>query len=70
MAMPFVQGHLRNSRLSVEIQSRCAHCDEPIHLVVDNELSYTIGRGSPEPLVFEPHVDWSTFAEPTIVDGY
>jgi hypothetical protein len=65
-----VQGHLRNSRLEVEIKSTCAHCGEVIELVVDSELNYRIEKGGPSPLVFEPEIDWSTFKDPNIIDGY
>ena len=70
MASPFVQGHLRDQFLEVEIRSACAQCGEPIVLVVDSNLEYRIVRGAPSILVFEPSVDWSTFPDPTIIDGY
>jgi len=39
-------------------------------LVVDSGLNCCIERGGPNPLVFEPDVDWSTFPDPNIIDGY
>jgi hypothetical protein len=65
-----VQGHLRNRHLTVEIHSSCAHCGDAIELVVDSELDYRVTAGGPSPLVFEPDIDWSTFQDPTIIDGY
>ena len=65
-----MQGHLRQSPLEVEIKTTCAHCDQPIELVIDSELSYRIEKGGPSPLVFEPEIDWSTFKDPNIIDGY
>jgi hypothetical protein len=65
-----VQGHLRNDFLEVEIRTTCAHCGEPMVLVVDSELGFRIERGGPEPLIFEPRVDWSTFKDSDIIDGY
>jgi hypothetical protein len=65
-----VQGHLRKSSLEVEITSTCAHCGQPIELIVDSELDYRIRKGGPKPLVFGPEIDWSTFKDPTIIDGY
>jgi hypothetical protein len=38
--------------------------------VVDSRLNYRIVRGEPGLLVFEPEIDWSTFKDPTIIDGY
>jgi hypothetical protein len=67
---PFVKGHLRTSRLEAEIRSTSAHCGEAIGLVVNSELNYRITRGGPAPLVCEPEIDWATFSEPSIFDGY
>ena len=54
----------------MEIRTRCAHCNRPIHLVVDSELKYHVKDGGAHPLVFEPDVDWGEFEEPTIINGY
>jgi len=54
----------------VEIKTSCAHCGDPIELVVDSDLNHRIERGGSSPLVFEPDVDWSRFEDPTIIDGY
>ena len=70
MATPFVQGRLRDRDLEVEIRTVCAHFGDPMVLAVDSELRHRVERGGPNPLVFEPTVDWSTFSEPTIIDGY
>lgn len=70
MATPFVQGHLRNNALDVEIHTTCAHCGETMEFVVSSELDYRVVRGGKSPLVFEPEIDWSEFKEPTIIDGY
>ena len=65
-----MQGHLRQRFLEVEIRTACAHCGEAMVLVVDSELNYRIEKGGPQPLVFEPAINWETFPDPTIVDGY
>jgi hypothetical protein len=65
-----VQGHLRKSPLEVEIKSTCAHSGEAIELLVDSELNFRIQKGGPSPLVFEPEIDWSSFTDPNIIDGY
>jgi len=54
----------------VEIKTSCAHCGDPIELIVDSDLKYGIARGGPSPLVFEPDVNWNEFKDPTIIDGY
>ena len=67
MAAPFVEGRLRDETLTIEIRSRCAHCDRDITISVDSELQYD---APPEVLVFEPRVDWSKFREPNIIHHY
>jgi hypothetical protein len=54
----------------VEIRSTCAHCGDVIELVVDSDLNYRIEHGGPNPLVFEPEIDWNKFKDPNIIDGY
>ena len=41
-----------------------------MELSIDNELSCRIVKGGPNPLIFEPEIDWSEFTDPTIIDGY
>jgi hypothetical protein len=70
MAAPFVQGRLTKKRLSVEIQTECAHCERRIRLVVGSNLKFHIEAGGVEPLLFEPEVNWSKFTDPTIIHAY
>lgn len=65
-----MQGHLRNTELTVEISTRCAYSQKPIRLAVDSQLNYRVLEGGPAPLVFEPEVDWAAFTDPSIIDGY
>jgi hypothetical protein len=65
-----VQGHLRNNPLQVKIETTCGHCGEKMELFVDSDLSYRVECGGPNPLVFEPDIDWSKFEDPNIIDGY
>jgi len=65
-----VQGLLRSAPLTVEITTTCAHCRQRMRFEVDSELSWRILEGGSSPLVFEPEVDWATFSDPNIIDGY
>jgi hypothetical protein len=65
-----VQGRLRDEELAVSIKTSCAHCDEPIHIDLDSELSWTVKESDADPLVFEPRIDWGTFRKPNIIDDY
>lgn len=67
--MPFVQGHLRNESVSVRIESECAHCDRPLQLDVDGDLSCRVAEGA-APLIFVPLVDFAKWKDPSIIDGF
>jgi hypothetical protein len=69
VATPFVQGHLLQKELSVTIRSACGHCGRPIRMEVSSDLTFSVEEGA-TPLVFEPAVDWCSFTDPTIIDGY
>ena len=70
MAVPFVQGHLRNEYVSVEIETKCRHCDQIMHITMDSDMRVSIREAEAAPLVFMPDVDWDNFAERTIIDSY
>ena len=65
-----MQGQLRGTDLSVEITTRCAHSQKPMRLIVDSRLTYDVLEGGPDPLVFEPDVDWAVFTDPNIIHRY
>lgn len=68
--MPFVQGRLRDEQLSVEIETKCAHCNQGLHLTLDSELHWSVREHDANPLVFEPDVDWQHFEGPNIIHDY
>ena len=70
MAVPFVQGHLRNEYVSVEIETKCRHCDQIMHITMDSDMRGSVREAETTPLVFMPDVDWDNFAERTIIDSY
>ncbi len=70
MAAPFVQGQLRQGPLTIQIKTSCAHCGQPILVEVNQELNYKVNTPGAGPLIFEPHLDWDTFAEPNIIHAY
>jgi len=65
-----VQGQLLKTYLSVEIKTECAHCSQPLHITLDSELKYHVNNEGAEPLVFEPHVNWQEFTDPSIINAY
>ena len=58
---------MRDEYVSVRIETECAHCGDPLHLTVDSDLTFSVEEKGARPLVFEPRVDWETFAEPNII---
>jgi len=65
-----VQGQLRNEKISVEIETCCAHCGQDLHLTLDSELKWRIREQDANPLVFEPEIDWAHFQGTTIIHDY
>jgi len=65
-----VQGRLRGEKLTIEIESECAHCGRTLHICVDSELNSQVREKGAEPLLFEPDVDWKTFKGANIIDDY
>ena len=41
-----------------------------MRIEIESELRFRVIEGGSEPLVFEPDVDWSTFAESSIINAY
>ena len=39
-------------------------------ITIDSDMKFSVCEDGAEPLVFMPHVDWETFAEPNIIDAY
>ena len=69
MATPFVQGHLRNEFVSVEIETKCKHCNQDIHITVDSAMQFSVVEHA-APLVFMPDTDWEHFNQRSIIDTY
>jgi uncharacterized metal-binding protein YceD (DUF177 family) len=65
-----VQGQLRNGKLTVQIESECAHCGEPLHLEVDSDLNYQVQTAGAAPVVYSPRVNFQMLEDPSIIDAY
>jgi hypothetical protein len=64
-----VQGQLTGTPITVEIDSACAHCGEPLHLATDGERMLSVPAGA-APLVFAPLVDFRRLRAPSIIDDF
>jgi hypothetical protein len=65
-----VQGQLRKNYVSIEVETKCRHCDQALHLTIDRNMRVSVRESGAEPLVFMPDIDWKNFAEETIIDSY
>ncbi len=65
-----MQGQLEKEFLSVEIETKCRHCDRELHLTIDSDLHITLQENDASPRLFLPDVDWARFTESTIIDTY
>lgn len=65
-----MQGRLRNELVAVEIETKCQHCAQPLHITIDSNMQVSVREQDAAPFVFMPDVDWEHFAERTIIDSY
>jgi hypothetical protein len=68
--VPFVQGQLRSEYLEFSIETQCAHCQEPIHIEIDSDLSYRVLDSACAPVIHVPLVDLRKLEEPSIIDAF
>ncbi|MBN1580221.1 MAG: hypothetical protein JXA89_05925 [Anaerolineae bacterium] len=68
--MPFVQGHLRNEKLSCTIETECGHCRQPLHIEIDSDLNYRVLEAGAKPLIHVPMADPKKLDAPSIIDGF
>ena len=68
--MPFVQGQLQNKYIEVEIETKCHHCGQGLHILLDSNMKVSVREPQAAPLVFMPDIDWEKFADRTIIDAY
>jgi hypothetical protein len=68
--VPFVQGQLRGEALSFVIETECGHCQEPLHIEIDSELSHRVVEEGADPLVYVPLLDLQSLDEPSIIDSF
>ena len=70
IAAPFVQGHLRSEPVSIEVETECVHCSQPIHLRVDSEMKVEVDPPEADPLIFTPDAETFGTEAPSIIDGF
>jgi hypothetical protein len=61
---------LLGRRLSARVRTICAISGRPLRLNIDSDVSWRVDRGSAQPLLFVPSLDWRAFRAPNIIDDY
>jgi len=67
--MPFVQGHLRHTSLTITFQTECAHCTRPLQIDIDDRLTFRAVETA-DPLVFLPLVNFEKLKDPSIIHAF
>jgi hypothetical protein len=70
IALPFVQGRLREEKLSASIQTECVDCKKPFQLKINSELNIQIITTGAYPVLFIPMVDFDRLEDPSIIDAF
>jgi hypothetical protein len=60
---------LRKEHLSVEVNSRCAHCSETLELTIDSDLNVSVHQDT-DPIVFVPEVNFFELEDPSIIEMF
>lgn len=69
-ATPFVQGQLRNEKLVVTVDSKCAHSGRSMQIEIDSDLNYHVRDEECRPIVFVPDIKISELEAPSIIDDF
>jgi hypothetical protein len=65
-----VQGRLRGEKLRVRITSECKHCARALIIEVDDDLAWKVISAEASPVLFEPDMNWDSFAGANIIHDY
>ena len=65
-----MQGQLRKEKLSFQIDTVCAHCNQAMHIEIDSDLHITAIEAGAVSLVFVPMVDFDRLKDPSIIDAF
>jgi hypothetical protein len=68
--VPFVQGRLRNEKISFVIETQCGHCQKPIRLEINSDMNYRVATAGAQPVIYAPMVDFDKLEDPSIIDGF
>ena len=70
VATPFVQGRLRNQKLSAVIETECAHCARPISIELNSDLQLRVLSQGARPVLVSPAVNFDKLKDPSIIHAF
>ena len=65
-----MQGRLRKEYVSVIVNTECAHCAQPLEIVIDSEPQFSVKEEGCEPIVFIPDVDLFKLEDESIINAF
>ncbi|MEW5733434.1 MAG: hypothetical protein AB1921_01190 [Thermodesulfobacteriota bacterium] len=54
----------------MRVNTSCAHCGEPMELVIDQDMNLSGPCTDPSPVVFVPRVDVAGLKDPNIISAF
>jgi hypothetical protein len=70
IAIPFVQGHLRNEKLTFKFETKCDQSGRSIEIEFDSDLNYKLITKDSNPLILAPLVNFVRLKDPSIIDAF
>ena len=56
--------------MSISVVSECAHCERPMHLEIDGNMTWSSPDDGCSPIIFVPDVDFRALKDPNIIDAF
>ena len=69
-ATPFVQGKLREEKVSIQVATECAHCQRSMEIEIDQDMNCRCPEKDCRPIIFVPDVDFGRLEEPNIINAF
>jgi hypothetical protein len=65
-----VQGLLKNTELTVTVETECACCREPLFIEISSSMKYRVLTDNAAPVAFAPMVNFDKLDEPSIINSF
>ena len=61
---------MRQTALTVTVNTECAHCGRPMEIAIDSELNFRVREEGCSPLAFVPDVNVLTIKDKSIINDF